>query len=62
MVFDTAAESINQTPFILYTTGEGDFTDAILAEINAGAPAETKSDNKVPPPATDPKAAPAKTK
>jgi len=50
-VFDTAAESRNETPILLYTTGENDFTDEVLAEINANAPAETakpesKSDTK----------------
>lgn len=50
-VFDTAAESRNETPILIYTTGENDFTDEILTEINANAPADlgkadTKSDAK----------------
>jgi outer membrane protein len=50
-VFDTAAESANQTPILLYTTGMNDFTEEVLAEINANAPAEaakpeTKPDAK----------------
>jgi outer membrane protein len=39
-VIDSAAESRNETQVLLYTTGQGDLTDDILAEINAGAPAE----------------------
>lgn len=38
-VIDTAAESLNMTPFLLYTTGENDMSEAILKEINANAPA-----------------------
>ena len=39
-VFDVAAESRNETPILLYTNGTGDFTDDVLAEINANAPAD----------------------
>src|SRR4051812_35455572 len=42
-VFDTAAESINQTPIMMYTTGQDDITEAVLTEINATAPVETKA-------------------
>ena len=38
MVFDTAADSINQTPVILYSNGENDLTEAVLAQLNIGAP------------------------
>ncbi len=38
MVFDTAAETVNGTMAIVYTTGENDLTDAVLAQLNAGAP------------------------
>ena len=44
MVIDTASESFNQTPVILYTTGENDMTDAILAQLNVGAPPQSSSD------------------
>jgi outer membrane protein len=44
LVIDTSAESLNQTPVVLFTTGENDMTDGILAQLNAGAP---------PPPAPD---------
>jgi Skp family chaperone for outer membrane proteins len=39
-VLDVAAESRNETPVLMYTNGQNDFTDDILAEINANAPAE----------------------
>ena len=39
-VFDVAAESRNETSILLYTNGQGDFTDDVLAEINANAPAD----------------------
>jgi outer membrane protein len=37
-VLDTAAQTINRTPFVLYTTGENDLSTAVLAELNAAAP------------------------
>lgn len=41
MVVDTAAETINNTPFLLYTSStENDITDAVLADLNIGAPKE----------------------
>jgi outer membrane protein len=59
-IFDTAAESRNETQFLLYTTGQGDITDDVLTEINANAPADTakvepKSDAKPLPDVLDPK-------
>jgi Skp family chaperone for outer membrane proteins len=38
MVLDTVAETINQTPMILYHNGQNDLTDAVLTELNATAP------------------------
>lgn len=38
MVIDSAAETANQTPAILYTDGQNDLTDAVLSQLNAGAP------------------------
>ena len=38
LVLDTAGESSNNTPFILYSSGLNDFTDAVLTELNATAP------------------------
>jgi outer membrane protein len=39
-VFDSAAESVNQTPILLFNSGANDFTEEVLAEINANAPAD----------------------
>ena len=41
LVVDSAAESINKTPVVMYTTGENDLTTAVLAELNANAPPGT---------------------
>lgn len=39
IVFDTAAESVNKTPIVLYTGGnENDLTSAVLSQLNASAP------------------------
>jgi Skp family chaperone for outer membrane proteins len=38
MVIDSASETANQTPILLYTNGENDLTAAVLAQLNAGAP------------------------
>jgi Skp family chaperone for outer membrane proteins len=38
MVVDSASDSINQTPVILYNNGENDLTAAVLAQLNDGAP------------------------
>lgn len=38
LVLDTVAESINKTPILLFTNGENDITDAVLAQLNASAP------------------------
>jgi outer membrane protein len=39
LIVDTAAESVNSTPIVLYTNGENDLTDDILKQLNANAPA-----------------------
>jgi len=39
IVFDTAADSVNQTPIILFTNGENDLTEDLLSQLNANAPA-----------------------
>jgi len=41
MIIDSAAESTNGTPVVMFWNGAGDITDAILAHINANAPPET---------------------
>jgi outer membrane protein len=43
LVIDISAESLGQSPVVLYTTGENDLTETILTQLNVGAP----------PPATD---------
>jgi outer membrane protein len=47
MVFDVAADSVNQTPVLLYSDGQNDLTAAVLAQLNAGAPIDLN------PPATN---------
>ncbi|MBA4147691.1 MAG: OmpH family outer membrane protein [Verrucomicrobia bacterium] len=37
LVIDTASESINSTPIVLYTSGENDITDMVLKELNSSA-------------------------
>ena len=47
LVIDTASESANATPVVLYTSNENDITDAILKELNAAAPVDApKTDDK----------------
>ena len=54
LVFDTAGETVNGTMAIIYTSGDNDLTDAVLAQINAGAPIDvTKSLTTTPPSLTN---------
>jgi outer membrane protein len=51
LVLDTAAESANQTPVVIYSNGENDLSDAVLSDLNAKAPVNLpaitdKSDEK----------------
>jgi len=39
LVLDSAAESFNKTPVVMYTNGENDLTTDVLKELNANAPA-----------------------
>ncbi|MDB6030073.1 MAG: hlpA [Verrucomicrobiales bacterium] len=39
LVLDTASESFNKTPILLYTNGENDITPMVLKELNQSAPA-----------------------
>jgi outer membrane protein len=41
LVVDTASESGNGTPIVLFTNGENDLTEGVLTQLNAGAPVET---------------------
>ncbi len=43
MIIDTAAQSMNLTPIILYSDNENDITDDILKQLNSGAPDTTKT-------------------
>lgn len=61
LVIDSAAESINKTPIVMYTTGENDLTSAVLSELNANAPPGTTSAPTAPTPAP-PALAPKSTK
>jgi hypothetical protein len=52
-VLDTAAESINQTPVVVYTSllgGSDDLSDGVLKALNANAPADAvkKDEEKKP--------------
>jgi outer membrane protein len=40
LVIDTAAETVNNTPVVLFNAGESDLTDAILSQLNANAPTD----------------------
>jgi outer membrane protein len=52
LVLDVVAESVNNTPVVLYSNNENDLTSAVIAQLNAGAPAdlpkteEKKADTK----------------
>lgn len=51
MVFDTAAESLNSTPFLLYNSNtDSDITDSVLNELNINAPKETPRSDSAPKP------------
>ena len=52
MVIDNAAQSLNQTPVLLYNDGLNDLTAAILAQLNAGAPIDLTPAASVVPPLT----------
>ena len=40
LVIDTAAETRNGTPMVLFSDGQNDLTNIVLTELNAGAPPE----------------------
>lgn len=52
LVLDTAAESFNNTPILMFTNGENDITETILSQMNSTAPtglpkpAEQKDEQK----------------
>lgn len=41
LVVDSAAETANGTPLVMFWNGQGDITEAVLSHINANAPPET---------------------
>jgi outer membrane protein len=54
LVFDTAAETVNGTMAVVYTNGDNDLTDAVLSQLNAGAPIDvTKPAVTAPPSLTN---------
>ncbi len=48
LVIDSAAESVHNTPIVLFTTNENDLTDIVLAQLNATSPQEPRPDEKKP--------------
>ncbi len=52
LVIDSAAESANRTPVVLYNTGENDITDGVLATLNASAPPSSSANQPAEPAAT----------
>lgn len=48
LVLDTASETINQTPVILYSDGSNDWTKEILTSLNITAPAGVLEDDNKP--------------
>ncbi len=47
LVLDTTAESVTGAPVVLYSNNENDITEAVLAQLNAGAPVDTpKTEDK----------------
>jgi outer membrane protein len=57
LVIDSAAETVNGTTAVLYDSGENDLSDAVLSQLNAGAPIDmTKpaATTTAPPPLANP--------
>lgn len=46
LVIDTAAETINRTPVVLYSAGDNDITTNVLAQLNATAPLGSLNEKK----------------
>ncbi|MEY2466321.1 MAG: outer membrane protein [Verrucomicrobiota bacterium] len=50
MVIDTAAQTANETPVVLYSVpGDNDLTEFLLSQLNAGAPVETPKASETKP-------------
>ena len=50
LVLDTASETPNGTPIILFSAGNDDLTDSVLAQLNVNAPAATPAARPGTPP------------
>jgi len=48
IVIDTAAETVNGTPTIVYSAGDNDLTDDVLKEMNANAPPDLPDTSATP--------------
>lgn len=46
LVIDSAADSVNQTPVVLFTNGENDLTDDLLSTLNANQPVGASLEKK----------------
>ncbi len=46
LVLDTAAESVKNTPVVLYSNGDNDLTEAVLQQLNTTAPPDATAPNK----------------
>ena len=46
LILDSASESANRTPVVLYTSGETDLTTAVLEQLNVNAPPGSGPDRK----------------
>jgi outer membrane protein len=56
MVIDTASESVNNTPIVLFNNNENDITEQVLSQLNIAAPADAaKADQKKDEPKDDKK-------
>ena len=44
LVIDTASETVNETPVVLFSSGENDVTAAVIEQLNATAPLAPKED------------------
>jgi Skp family chaperone for outer membrane proteins len=55
LVVDSAAETINRTPVVMFTNGENDLTTAVLSDLNANAPASTGTPAPAPAKTTEKK-------
>ncbi len=48
LVMDSAAESVNQTPIVLFTSGAPDLTEEVLNQLNANKPAGVPTGSEKP--------------